>query len=638
MNFARIHWLDDTPSALDYGDIYFNPNNGAAESAHVFLDGNDLGDRFRQWNSPWFCVGETGFGTGLNFLLCLELWHRSAPAHQHLHFVSFEKHPMHPDDIRRSLNRWAWLSPYRDQMLGVYSNLVPGWNRMNLGRVHLTLYIGDASRGLADCDAQVNAWFLDGFAPGCNPDLWHPGLFRQLGALSGPGTTLSTFTVARAVRDGLSAAGFQVERRPGYGRKRHNLAAQYTGQCGPQQPERPTRTAHWPRPRTREGDIGIVGGGLAAAELAPRLQARGFRVTVICPDGPGSGASGNRHGAVYVNPGLEADPPTVFYGAALGYRCRHWSPDWPGSQCGVLRLLSSDRAARFQALQTDHPFHGLTTRIDHERASEIAGVTVNQPALWIPQSGWLSPRGYCEQALADSEWWSATVSAIGRESDQWRITTTDGSQRCFGQLILAAGAQSNQLLPEPGIPLQSIRGQVSSRHCATPLRTVLCGDHYATPADARGWWSYGATFQLGDHDVQTRAGDDCANLRALRTLAPTLADCAGSRADVRGESRAGVRVNTPDYLPVSGPVPLPDSDLQAAGMRRGVTADQPGEQWYQPGLFVLTGLGAKGLATAPLLAEHLVSRITGEPSPMGLSLASRVHPGRFAFRRIRRNG
>ncbi len=638
MEYAHIDWIADAPSAADYGDIYFNPDDGAAESAHVFLHGNSLEARFARWSEPWFCIGETGFGTGLNFLQTWRLWEQQAEPWQQLHFVSFEKHPLHPGDIRRSLGRWTELIPNRDRLLHVYSHLVPGWNRFDLGRVHLTLFIGDASAGLADCDARVHAWFLDGFAPGCNPELWQPALFRQIAALSQPDTTLATFTVARAVRDGLLAAGFAPERVPGYGRKRHNLRARFTGFCGPRLPERPARAARWPRPDPQAGRVGIIGGGLAAAELAPRLRARRLDVTVITPDGPGSGASGNRHGAVYVNPGLEADPPTAFYAAALSYRCRHWSADWPGNQCGVLQLLSDERAERFSGLSASHPFHGLTRCVSAEQTDEIAGIPVGRPALWMPHSGWLAPSEYCRQALAEIPCWRAEISAITRDGNEWCVTAMDGSSQRFSQLIIAAGARSNQLLPEPGIPLQAIRGQVSSRRCATPLKSVLCGAHYATPIDTDGWWSYGATFHIGDNNDDARPEDDEANLRALEALAPELAEQASRAADIDRASRAGIRVNTPDYLPACGPAPLADEHLEAGGMRLGVTTDQPAERWYQPGLFVLTGLGAKGLATAPLLAEHLVSRITGEPSPIGVAMASRIQPGRFAFRRIRRSG
>lgn len=638
MEFARIHWLDGTPSAPDFGDIYFNPQDGAAESAHVFLAGNALKERFIKERGGWFCVGETGFGTGLNFLQCWALWEQTTEAWQQLHFVSFERFPMHPDDIRRSLSRWPGLAEYQERLLNLYSSLVPGWNRFNLGRVHLTLYIGAASDGLADSDARVHAWFLDGFSPNCNADLWQPSLFHQLAALSVPGTTLATFTVARSVRDGLSAAGFLPQRVPGYGRKRHNLSARFIGLCGPWRPSRATRTARWPRPEPRVGSVGIIGGGIAAAELAPRLQARGLDVTVITPESHGAGASGNRHAAVYVNPGLEADPPTTLYAAALSYRCRHWAADWPGDQCGVLQLLSKERAERYENIAKNHPFQQLARRVTADEASRIAGVPTHRQALWIPHSGWLSPVDYCRKALADSHRWAARITAIERQDSHWRVIDTTGTCRHFTHVVVAAGSQSNSLLPEPGLPLQPIRGQVSSRRCRTPLRTVLCGEHYATPVDADGWWSYGATFQLNDTDEQTRIEDEYTNLHALRELAPLLAGRAEDAENADTESRAGVRVNTPDYLPACGPVVRPDHELARAGVRRGITPDQSGDQWYVPGLFTMTGLGAKGFATAPLLAEYLVSCITGEPSPTGIELAGRIHPGRFAFRRIRRKG
>jgi len=210
-----------------YDDLYFSKADGLAETTHVFLGGNALAERFTALSpGETFTVGETGFGTGLNFLACWRLFEANAPAGARLRYVSVEKEPLGADTIRQALAPWPELAVYVDQLLAVYEHPGPGTHRKTLagGRIELNILVGEASAVLSGWDAPADAWFLDGFAPARNPAMWSEEVFAQVARLSRPGTTLATYTAAGFVRRGLAAAGFEVEKRPGFGTKRDMTA------------------------------------------------------------------------------------------------------------------------------------------------------------------------------------------------------------------------------------------------------------------------------------------------------------------------------------------------------------------------------------------------------------------------------
>ncbi|MGK7651411.1 tRNA (5-methylaminomethyl-2-thiouridine)(34)-methyltransferase MnmD [Roseovarius sp. B08] len=217
---AELEWRDgDVPVSTRFDDPYFSLENGLAETRHVFLGGNDLPARFRDG----FHVAELGFGTGLNFLTALQAW-RAADVSGTFHFTSFEAFPMDPDQIARALSVFPDLPV---EALGL-SDGGPFGDTTRGSDYTLRVMIGDARATLPQWDSQADAWFLDGFSPAKNPELWEESLMRQVGQHTAPGGTAATYTAAGFVRRGLQAAGFEVDRVPGYGRKRHMTRARKT--------------------------------------------------------------------------------------------------------------------------------------------------------------------------------------------------------------------------------------------------------------------------------------------------------------------------------------------------------------------------------------------------------------------------
>lgn len=220
---ALIDWDEHgNPRSRDFSDVYFSTESGLDETRHVFLVQNDLRRRFTELPAgERLIIGETGFGTGLNFLCAWQLFDECAPDGARLHFVSVEKYPLSQGDLQRALVLWPELSRFADPLLEQYVAIHEGFQRLvfDNGRVTLTLLIGDALQMLPQLDGQIDAWFLDGFAPAKNPEMWTPELFAELARLSTPGTTIGTFTSTGWVRRSLNAAGFKMKRVPGIGHK-----------------------------------------------------------------------------------------------------------------------------------------------------------------------------------------------------------------------------------------------------------------------------------------------------------------------------------------------------------------------------------------------------------------------------------
>ncbi|OIR12418.1 tRNA 5-methylaminomethyl-2-thiouridine biosynthesis bifunctional protein MnmC [mine drainage metagenome] len=226
-----IEWRDGQPYASAFQDVYFSTDNGLEETKFVFLTQNDLAIRFKNLKNANFTIAETGFGTGLNFLSAWQLWSEHAPSDSCLHFISVEKYPLTVDDISLAQAYWPTLADYSQQLLTQYRQLTPGIHQLSFanGKVTLNLLIGDVSEMLPQIETPVEAWFLDGFSPAKNPDMWSASLFQNMARLSHSLTTFATFTSAGDVRRGLQAVGFQVKKLAGFGKKREMLRGHFIG-------------------------------------------------------------------------------------------------------------------------------------------------------------------------------------------------------------------------------------------------------------------------------------------------------------------------------------------------------------------------------------------------------------------------
>lgn len=580
------------PRSEEYGDVYHSVDGGVAQARHVFLAGNNLADRWRGRTS--FTIVETGFGLGVNFLCTCAALLEDPRAPARLHYVSVEKHPFRKDDLATALARYPDLH-LAGELVALWPPPLPGFHRLHLagGRVMLTLLFGDAERLLPQLEARADSFFLDGFAPEKNPQMWSPAIAEELARLAAPGATLATWTVAHAVRENLACAGFQVEKREGFGRKREMLAGTYTG--------------GGPSAATPDRRVAIVGAGIAGTTCAERLAARGWEVTLIDRHpAPAQEASGNPVGLL--RPALHVDDTTIarLSRAAIGYALRQFQAlDLPWRQSGVLRLArDAAQLRRFEDVAAANAYPAEFARlVDGAEATRIAGRAVRGPGFWIPSAAWVAPPALCA-ALLDSEHirrvFSSDAVRLAKSGEGWRVEGAGGVLAEAPHVVLANAAAANALLSRLRLPLTLVRGQVSFAPAEQKLDVPVSGDGFVAPT-ADGF-ALGATFQIDDTEKEPRAADHAANLKRAESLLPGFTT---GLDPARLAGRVAFRATTPDRLPIYGELP------------------------GHPGVHAALGLGASGLLWAPLCAEWLASRMEGEPLPLERGLAATICPGRF---------
>lgn len=608
---ADLYWQDGQPVSRRFGDVYFSRDNGLEETRYVFIGHNHLPERFAAL-APGenFVVAESGFGTGLNFLATWQSW-RTHAEHGVLHFVSVERYPVRADDIRRALAHWPELEELANALTDDYPPMVEGCHRLIFdgGRVRLTLTFGDALEAWQELTFIADAWFLDGFAPARNPELWHDQLVAEIRRHSRQGTTLATFTSVGRVRRALADAGFDMTKVPGFGRKREML----TGEL--KLPGPLPSPASVDRPMTR---IAIVGAGIAGALLARNLASRGCRVTVLeqGPE-PGHGASGNPQGALYVKLPVEFNDQARLALAALLHAQRFYPAvtpyQWHGT--GLLMLASDpkeqDRQQRF--LRRNNYPAGVLQAVDQASAARLTGVPCPAGGLWFARSGWLAPAQAVRQLLDHPAIEVVTGYPVQRllpSNNQWCLSTDGRADIRADQVVFAAGHLTNQICGlTAGYRFRPIRGQIT-RLPATALATtptaVITGQCYINPPSTDGSLVTGATFDLRDMDPHPRPDSHRKNLEGLAQMLPGLLP---SRLPETLDDRVSFRCTTHDYQPVAGA--LTNHDGQPV-----------------TGVWMLTGFGSKGLAWGPLLAEFLADRILNQPESLPASLSARVTPER----------
>lgn len=614
---ARLVLRDDgTPWSEAYQDIYHSSAGGLEQARRVFLEGNGLPGRWQ--GRETFTIVETGFGLGLNFLATWASWRDDAKRCKRLHYVAAELHPFSAADLATAHNASPQFAPLITELRTHWPPLVPGFHRLHLdgGRVILTLLFGQARALLAQLDARVDAFYLDGFAPRVNPEMWSEALIGELARLAATDATIATWSVHGATRRTLQQAGFSCDKRRGFAAKSEMLVGRFTrGQTA----------------SNLHRHALVIGAGLAGSATAHHLLERGWHVAVIdAAYSPAQGASGNHAGVLRALPSRDDNRMSRITRAGALYGIHHITRlsaaglpvRW--AACGVLHLARDEKQAAKQreVVAALYEPADLLRFVERDEASHIAGWPVAIGGWWFPAGAWVNPPSLCAANLA--AWPQRLLTHYGREvaaledtGSEWIARDARGQEIARAPVaILANGTAITRLTQSAAIPVVAARGQVSHVRAlagASP-KVVVCRGGYVSPA-IDGVLAAGATFSVDDDEIGLREADHAENLAKLATMLP------GFAAEVIG-GRVGFRPASPDRLPIVGAVP------DAAQPHHGTLATVARHR----DLYAVSGFGARGLVWSALVAEILASQLNDEPLPIERELRDAMDPARYALR------
>lgn len=657
LTFATLDFnAQNTPVSTVFDDIYFSSQDGLAESYYVFQEGNQLWERWLACQQAAFVIAETGFGTGLNFLAVAEKFQQFRQAYpnnplKRLYFISFEKFPLTAEQLAQIHQSYPQFSALSEKFVEVWRPRQIGCQRYHFNEVYLDLWFGELAENLPQLgdfyQGEIDAWFLDGFSPDKNLEMWQESLYQQMFRLSRNGGTFATFTAASKVRKGLAAAGFDVFKRKGFGKKREMLWGQKPLTTEHQAPSYPyfyTEIAQ------NSDDIALVGGGVASLFLALSLLERGKKVTLYCKDPDvAMNASGNLQGAIYPQLSDDDERNVRFYIHSFDYalqRLKQLSPKIQFEQglTGVALMAYNEKTAlKLEKIAKQIDDSNLFELCTAKTLSERIGLPVQDGGAFIAEGGWLSPHQLVKNGF-DYLIRQGLKIVFNHEvkspifcDDQWHWQWQN-QDYAHDILVLTNGNGLMAFEQSKGIPLYPVRGQVSQIP-TTPdlqkLQCVVCYDGYLTPVSAENTHCLGASHVRNNDERHFSLSEHQENLAKLQQNM-TACDWTKNIDLSANWAKQGVRAALRDRLPIVGAVPdYVAQKQQYANLYNALRRKQAVENAKNfTNLYLINGLGSRGLTTAPLLAEMLAGLICREPIPMGDDIWRMLSPNRAWMRKL----
>ena len=655
---AKIHFNEEnTPVSDKFDDVYFSNQDGLAETHYVFLEGNQLWERWVNYQEVHFVIAETGFGTGLNFFAVTSLFREFRQKYpdsplKRLYFISFEKYPLALDALQQAHLAYPQFSHLAQHLQQHWLNPIQGCYRFHFDETTLDLWFGDVAENLPQLgdymNDKIDAWFLDGFAPSKNHDMWNEQLYQQMFRFTKPQGTFATFTAASAVRKGLENAGFDITKRKGFGKKRECLSGQKTHE------KLTALSAPWfhnQPANLNKQNIAIIGGGIASLCTAISLVKRGAKITIYCEDEQTAlNASGNKQGAFYPQLSDDNDRNIRFYihAFAYGHQFLRWAIqhkiEFEHEFCGVALCAYHEKAeSKLNKIAELNLPSDLYQSLSQTELSEKVGLPLPFGGGFIPQGAWLAPRQLVQHAFALLEKQgvqiktSHKVTALSQTEHGWQIKTAENETFCHEVVVLANGHKLTEFEQTQKLPLYPVRGQVSQIPTSAnllKLKTVLCYDGYLTPVDqAKASHCIGASHV---RDNATREFSLTEQQENQQKIQQNIPEDWTKEVDTSGNlARIGVRCSVRDLIPMMGAVPhFSAQQTQYQNLFNLRRRKQPIEQAANyPNLYLIGALGSRGLTSAPFLGETLASLIYGEPLTMSEDLIHNLMPNRSWVRR-----
>lgn len=598
---------DGTPRSRLSDDVYFSTSGGVEETRHVFLGGIGAPDFFK--GRQFTQIAELGFGTGLNFLVTCHDWAENAPSDATLHYTAIEGYPMSAEILQQTLGHFPEIASHVAELIAKWPPLVKGTHRlvMGHGRIHLTLIFGEVDVALSGITGHFDAWYLDGFSPAKNSDMWTREVLGQVRSLCTPDARIATFTAVGHVRGTLSELGFDVLKRPGFGRKRDCVSATLSqGEIS----------------RRKSKTVAVIGGGIAGATLVCALKMRGHQPTLIdAAELTGAAASGNPVALIAPRLTRERVPMGRIIASAYLHAVRFYDDlqdtggdPWIGSRGSYVMAQNDEEAERQSRSKRAYGWPDkVMQEISSDQASLITGTKISKGGTWFGGAGAISPKKVIAKLMEGIEVLKCQVSHVRRSADGWYVAVVGGDDiGPFDAVCVAAGVGLMDVLGPDTFPLLSNRGQLTYvSSLMPPPKVAISYGGYVSPnltlENGETCHVLGATYarrdEIPDAEWETlRVVDTESMLANFGEQLPTV-----SVGDVIG-GRTARRATIRDYIPLAG-------------------------EW-EDGLFVLGGLGSRGFMTAPLLADLIADQISGVPLPLEKELVKALSPKRFKKKQV----
>ncbi|MEC7865919.1 MAG: FAD-dependent 5-carboxymethylaminomethyl-2-thiouridine(34) oxidoreductase MnmC [Pseudomonadota bacterium] len=588
---AELSWKTGEPFSRFYKDLYFSKSHAEEESDYVYIGGNNLINRWKNLEpKSVFNIGELGFGAGINFLTTLKRWKEFSNQENWLNYYSIEGHPLSLQDLKKVHSKYPLLDSFSISLIEHYPINCKGLQRIEFieERASLTLSFYDVRESFLNLDLETkyfDAWYLDGFSPDRNPEMWSKSTLKQVTKLSRNGTTFATFSSSRNVKKEIENNGFQSETVSGFRNKRYMLKGKY-------------KEKKEKRRKRSKQVIGIIGAGLAGCSLARILSSKGHEVTVFEKLSKSQKLKLG-HQALVLYPRLSAfnSPYSQFclqsYLYSINFYEEIGEPYW--NNTGVLILdFNEETHKRHQSLLSTRNDKKIFVPVSPKEASDIAGIQLNKPGLFFPKAGWIDQIGVCDTILEDKNINLIQAEEIKkiRKGTKFEIFSQNNKYE-FDQICLCNSFEADRFFDLPG--LKTKRGQtteIKNNGILNKLKLPVCAKGYISPTRSE-ITLLGSTYN-DKKDRKLLMEDHIENIEKARIISEIDTNISGGQV--------GFRATTSDRLPMVG---------------------QVGE------FYVHTGHGSRGSTSIPICSHFISDLICNNLPLIGLRVINALRPERF---------
>jgi tRNA 5-methylaminomethyl-2-thiouridine biosynthesis bifunctional protein len=700
---AELVWRDGLPFSLEFNDVYFSVHGAVEESSHVFIQGNHLVDDWTSKKQPSFSIVELGFGSGLNFLNTASHWqttfeNRSYPSH--IHYIAIEKRPIKREDLERIFKFWPQFKAISSQLFKDYPSLSYGRHQLHFIKQNISLTlmfmpVDDALNDLLEeSQSQQNKvaidhWYLDGFAPNNNSEMWSQDNAHKIAALSSIGSRLATYSVAGVVKAPLKAAGFKLIKRKGFAKKREMLTAKLEnlqpssdalrkGRHINIKYESPWFNLAQTSPKTdshQSRKVAIIGAGLAGCSTAYHLSQQG----VVCDlydkgEQLACKASGAAAGIFHPQLTVDMNYNSQFNWTAYLYLLRTLSSFTQTEQQQILLSTGLERFLTDEKQATQLLSLAKTLGLEQWLIKSKSYQNIKR-SVYFPHASVVDISAFCHLLIEKCTHQQLTiklntpVSEIAKDDQSW-LVTSQGQTIIYDDVVYCGGANSallkqfNILSDIPATTLRTsaentgiisaqlltqtntTRGQTclfESDILGKHIISTLCEQIYLVPQQ-QNRFLLGSTFEKHSDknfaDTQLNAESQAAILSKtahfLKELGYEVTDTLAADLPLMGS--VGYRLHSQDRLPIVGSV-YDSNKLSQAFNNLGQTPVPRDSMtsYNHTGLWLNTGYGSHGLLYSLLASRHLSSLITQQVSPLTTQLSNAINPARFAIKQLRKS-